>query len=419
MKCIWTLRVVVWASVNNCVTNPSVHTGLSGLDGVFLSRTTGGIFQRVLFVFCIVLLLPSLQAKSLQPSLQMMAKSQGAADAGLSADSGKQDIDTMHTREIYLAGGCFWGVEAYFERLEGVIEVVSGYANGRTENPGYNDVIHKNTGHAETVKVVYDPARVSLTAILQHFFRIIDPTSLNQQGNDRGTQYRSGVYSNDSHEQAIVAAALVQLQSRYQQPIVVENLPLDHFYPAEDYHQDYLQKNPRGYCHLDLRLANEPLTALPSKPVFAVEKYQKPATESLQHILTPSQYRITQESGTERPFSHEYDGLFEPGIYVDVVSGEPLFSSRDKYQAGCGWPSFTRPIQDDSITKHDDTSLNTHRVEARSRMADSHLGHIFADGPSDQGGARYCINGNSLLFIPLAEMEAKGYGAWINKVSED
>lgn len=328
----------------------------------------------------------------------------------------KQEITDMQTKDIYLAGGCFWGVEAYFERIEGVVNAVSGYANGRTENPSYNDVIYKNTGHAETVKVTYDPAKVSLTELLQHFFRIVNPTSLNQQGNDRGTQYRSGVYSNDKHEQALIAAALVQLQRKYEVPVVIENLPLKHFYPAEDYHQDYLANNPNGYCHVDLRLADEPLPEAELEPAFTAEDYQKPTAETLKRILTPAQYQITQESGTERAYTHEYDKLFAPGIYVDVVSGEPLFSSRDKYNAGCGWPSFSRAIDEQHITKQDDYGFNMHRVEVRSRMADSHLGHLFPDGPRDQGGLRYCINGDSLLFIPLEEMQARGYGAWIDKV---
>lgn len=163
------------------------------------------------------------------------------------------------TKTIYLAGGCFWGVEGYFQRIHGVLEAISGYANGLTEHPSYEDVIYRNTGHAEAVKVIYDPAQISLHHILLHFFRIIDPTSLNRQGNDRGTQYRTGIYTTNTEDQAIAQAALDQLQSQYQQLIVVENQPLVHFFKAEEYHQDYLQKNPNGYCHIDLRLADKPL----------------------------------------------------------------------------------------------------------------------------------------------------------------
>lgn len=351
------------------------------------------------------------------PNVELEQQAASPITQARSQAPNSQESNKMQTKDIYLAGGCFWGVEAYFERLEGVVAAVSGYANGRTENPTYNDVIQRNTGHAETVKVTYDPETISLAAILQHFFRIIDPTTLNQQGNDRGSQYRSGVYSSDRHEQAQIAAALVELQRRFETPVVVENLPLEHFYRAEEYHQDYLAKNPGGYCHVDLRLASEPLAAPQVEPAFIADGYQKPDAATLQKVLTPAQYQITQESGTERAYTHEYDDLFAPGIYVDVVSGEPLFSSRDKYQAGCGWPSFTRAIQEQYVTEHEDNSFNMRRVEVRSRMADSHLGHLFPDGPREQGGLRYCINGNSLLFIPLDDMEARGYGNWIDKVS--
>lgn len=333
-----------------------------------------------------------------------------------STKSQQQEVTTMQTQDIYLAGGCFWGVEAYFERIEGVVEAVSGYANGRTRNPSYNDVIYKDTGHAETVRVTYNPEKTSLTVLLQHFFRIIDPTSLNRQGNDRGTQYRSGIYSNDRHEQAQIAAALLQLQTQYEQPVVVENLPLEHFYSAEEYHQNYLAKNTGGYCHVDLNLAEQPLPASEPEPLFLADDYQKPAQQVLQAVLTPAQYHVTQEDGTERAYTHEYDQLFAAGIYVDVVSGEPLFSSRDKFEGGCGWPSFTRPIQAQFVTEHQDRSFNMHRVEVRSRMAQSHLGHVFTDGPPEKGGLRYCINGYSLLFIPAANMQARGYGAWLEQI---
>lgn len=319
-----------------------------------------------------------------------------------------QDAMPIDARTIYLAGGCFWGVEAYFERIDGVIDAVSGYANGRTENPSYEDVIYRDTGHAETVKVSYNPDKLSLDDILLYYFRIVDPTSLNKQGNDRGTQYRAGVYTTNADEKNVVAVALAKLQEKYKKPLVVENEPLDNFYVAEEYHQDYLAKNPNGYCHVDLSKADEPLPES--------KRYQKPVDEVLKQSLTPLQYQVTQQDGTERAFSHEYDELFEPGLYVDVVSGEPLFSSKDKYQSGCGWPSFVKPLVDSAVTEKTDTSFNMRRVEVRSQGADSHLGHVFTDGPKDRGGLRYCINGASLLFIPLAEMEQAGYGDWIKEV---
>ena len=335
-------------------------------------------------------------------------------------DTQKKDSAIMNTRTIYLAGGCFWGLEAYFQRIDGVVDAVSGYANGKTENPSYEDVSYRDTGHAETVKVTYDADKLSLDDILQYFFRVVDPTSLNKQGNDIGTQYRSGVYYTDPTEKAVIAAALKREQQKYQQPLVVENEPLQNFYDAEEYHQDYLIKNPNGYCHIDIRKADEPLPdktkATPQGKGFDAATYKKPGDAELKRLLTEEQYQVTQNSATEYAFSHEYDHLFKPGIYVDVVSGEPLFSSADKFDSGCGWPSFTHPINASAVTEHDDFSYNMRRTEVRSHAADSHLGHVFADGPKDKGGLRYCINGASLKFIPLEEMDAAGYGALKDKV---
>ena len=304
-----------------------------------------------------------------------------------------------------------------------MLDAVSGYANGNTDNPSYQDVIYRQTGHAEAVKITYNPEQITLDQLLQHFFHIVDPTTLNRQGNDQGTQYRSGIYSDDASERQQVAAALQQLQTRYKKPVVVENLPLQHFYPAEEYHQDYLLKNPGGYCHIDLGLADVPLSPKqlseqPPEQSAAQPVFSKPDAASLRQTLSPLQYHVTQEQGTERAYTHEYDQLFAPGIYVDIVSGEPLFSSSDKYDAGCGWPSFVRPIEAQAVTEHADNSFNMQRIEVRSRQADSHLGHVFPDGPRERGGKRYCINGASLRFIPLAEMEVQGYGQWLNAVEQ-
>lgn len=302
-----------------------------------------------------------------------------------------------------------------------MIDAVSGYANGRTDNPSYEDVIYRNTGHAETVKITYNPDKLSLDDILQYYFRIIDPTLLNQQGNDRGSQYRTGIYSTQADEQAVVAAALSTLQKRFKKPIVVENQPLLQFFDAEEYHQDYLVKNPNGYCHVDLNKAEQPLPGKASAEdkqvkAFDPSQYQKADANRLKQQLTREQYQVTQNSGTERAFSHAYDDLFEPGLYVDIVSGEPLFSSQDKYQSGCGWPSFVKPISAAAVTEHVDTSYNMRRVEVRSKLADSHLGHVFPDGPPDRGGLRYCINGASLNFIPAEQMAAQGYAQWLKAV---
>lgn len=366
---------------------------LLGADGKLLRQVRGSLDKNQ-----ILALLDNTQARLEAPQRRFY-------------QPGTEQAEPVETRDIYFAGGCFWGVEAYFKRLKGVLDAVSGYANGQTENPGYHDVIYRQSGHAETVRITYNPQQISLDQLLQHFFRIIDPTTLNRQGNDRGTQYRSGVYSNAPAEQKQIAAALQQLEQKIGKTVVVENLPLTHFYPAEEYHQDYLMKNPDGYCHVDLALADIPLEE--TQP-----DYGKPDEATLRRTLTPLQYQVTQEQGTERAYSHEYEQLFAPGIYVDIVSGEPLFSSVDKYEAGCGWPSFVRPISAGVLTEHIDTSYNMHRIEVRSRHADSHLGHVFPDGPRDRGGKRYCINGASLEFIPLEDMEQRGYGRWLDGIRQ-
>ena len=324
-----------------------------------------------------------------------------------------QDVKPMQTRKIYLAGGCFWGVEAYFERIPGIVDAVSGYANGNTVNPSYQDVIYRGTGHAETVEVTYDPARISLTQVLEYYFRVIDPTVLNRQGNDRGTQYRTGIYYTDENEQSIIHQAIKKEQRKYKAPIVVENKALDGFYLAEEYHQDYLVKNPNGYCHIDLNLADKPLEAASqsNNSIFIDPSlYHRPSDEELRQKLTPEQYRITVDHGTERAYTHAYDDFYETGVYVDIISGEPLFSSQDKYDAACGWPSFVKPIDPKVITEHADYSYNMYRIEVRSRVSDAHLGHVFPDGPKDRGGLRYCINGGALDFIPEADLESRGYG---------
>lgn len=309
----------------------------------------------------------------------------------------------MNHKTIYLAGGCFWGLEAYFKRINGVIDAVSGYANGKTENPSYEQVCRENTGHAETIALTYHAEILPLADVLQYFFRVIDPTSLNQQGEDKGTQYRTGIYYTDENDRPIIEKALCEEQKNYAAPLVVECEPLLQFFRAEEYHQDYLAKNPNGYCHINLSLANKPL-------VKVKNTYHKPSDEELAKALSLLSYAVTQEDATEKPFTHEYTDLEEAGIYVDIVSGEPLFSSKDKFHSGCGWPSFSRPLQGEVITEHLDLSNNKTRTEVRSRGADSHLGHVFKDGKAELGGLRYCINGAALRFIPYADLEREGYG---------
>ena len=333
-------------------------------------------------------------------------------DANDETDEG-EDMKATITNEIYLAGGCFWGVEEFMSRIDGVVNVTSGYANGSTDTPSYEDVLYKETGHAETVHVQYDASIVSLDDLLTYFFKVVDPTSLNKQGNDRGTQYRSGIYYTDEADLPIIEKAMEKVDLNYAEPIVVQVMPLDGYYLAEEYHQDYLVKNPNGYCHIDVTIADEPL----EEPTLKTDgisvdptDYPKPSDEEIKAMLTEAQYRVTQLGDTEYAFTGEYDGHKEVGIYVDVVTGEPLFSSVDKYDSGCGWPSFTKPISADVVVEIEDLSYNMVRIEVRSRVGDSHLGHVFNDGPKELGGLRYCINSASLRFVPIEQMNAEGYG---------
>lgn len=312
--------------------------------------------------------------------------------------------DVVERKEIYLAGGCFWGVEEFFKRTDGIADTDVGYANGLTENPTYEQVSHDDTGHAETVKIVYDNTLTNLNTILSKFFLIIDPTSQNKQGNDVGDQYRTGVYFVDAEDEQIIKDYIALKQDQYDKAIVVEVLPLDNYYTAEDYHQDYLSVNPNGYCHIDLSLADKPY-----KVDIDPDFYTKLTDEEMKEYLTETQYSVTQKNGTETPYENEYWDNHEPGIYVDITSGEPLFISTDKFDSGCGWPSFTRPIDENVIIVKGDGSFGMERTEVRSRVGDAHLGHVFEDGPIEDGGLRYCINSAALRFVPLNEMEIEGY----------
>ena len=284
---------------------------------------------------------------------------------------------------IYLAGGCFWGVEAFISRLKGVNQTEVGYANGRDLAPTYEKVCTGRTGHAECVKVTYNPKIISLEEILENFFKIIDPYVLNRQGPDIGTQYRTGIYWQEDSQKTIVLKFLSAKQKLSSKRIRTEAHAIGSFYPAEEYHQKYLEKNPQGYCHVDLNLIDD---------------------KELDH-LTKEEYEITQLSLTEAPFTNKYDDFFEEGVYVDVVDGEVLFSSDDKFDSGCGWPAFSKPVSDDAIIKHRDFSHGTTRIEVRSAKSNSHLGHLFHDGPG--GSPRYCINSAALKFIPKDEYSEK------------
>lgn len=300
----------------------------------------------------------------------------------------EKDMD----KTIYLAGGCFWGTEKYLSLIKGVVFTEVGYANGNTVNPTYEDVCRKRTGHAETVKVTYNNEEISLTKLLNLFFASIDPTAVNRQGNDIGSQYRSGIYFTDESDKEIIQDAIKELSKIYKDPIALEVLSLNNYYKAEDYHQKYLEKNPGGYCHIgnstfDIARATK-------------NEYPQKSKEELKKILTPLQYDVTKNNATEPPYRNEYFNNFEEGIYVDITTGEPLFSSEDKFDSGCGWPAFSKPIDNNLIKRVTDKSHGMNRIEVRSSNGDAHLGHVFSDGPKEKGGLRYCINSASLKFIP-------------------
>ena len=265
-------------------------------------------------------------------------------------------------------------------------------------------LIHEGIG-----QVVYDPEEVNLSLLLNLYFQTIDPTSLNRQGNDRGTQYRTGIYYINKADLSTINQAIQALATQYNKPIAVEVEPLTNFYPAEVYHQDYLDKNPGGYCHINLALfemarkANAPKTAT----------YQKPDDATLRKKLSAEQYAVTQKNATEPAFHNEFWNEHRPGIYVDITTGEPLFVSTDKFDSGCGWPSFSKPIQKELIAEKKDTTHGMIRTEVRSKTGDAHLGHVFTDGPKDKGGLRYCINSASLRFIPKEKMKEEGYGEYL------
>lgn len=308
-------------------------------------------------------------------------------------------------REIYLAGGCFWGLEEYFSQIKGVTATSVGYANGQVETTSYQ--LLAQTDHAETVYVAYDEAVLSLREILLYYFRVIDPFSVNQQGPDKGRQYRTGIYYVDEADLPAIQAVMTEEEKKAGgRQLAVECEPLRHYILAEDYHQDYLKKNPTGYCHID--------TSQSQIPVIDVNSYPKPADEDLQASLTPLQYQVTQEAATERPFENEFWNSDEAGIYVDITTGEPLFLSTDKFDSGCGWPSFTKPISKEVALYYQDLSHGMNRIEVKSRAGQAHLGHVFDDGPQDQGGLRYCINSAALRFIPREDMEAAGYGLFLD-----
>ncbi len=351
--------------------------------------------------------------------------------------STKTETTTNNTlKTAYFAGGCFWCVEAGYEKVPGVKEVISGYSGGDKENPTYRQVASGQTKHTEAVKVLYDPTVITYEGLVNALWRIADPTDKNGQFVDRGKQYRPAIFYQTNEEKNIAEREKKELDSSgvYNKPVNIEITKFKSFYDAEDYHQDYYKKNPVRYNFYtfnsgryqfieDVYGENYELdfSQFKPEPETANMKYDpnrdfvKPSKAELKQQLTDIQYEVTQEDGTERPYDNIYWDNVRPGIYVDIVSGEPLFSSADKYKSGTGWPSFTKPIKPNVIVEKDDYSWLGKRIEIRSKIADSHLGHVFTDGP-EPTGLRYCMNSAALKFIPKEQMEEKGYGDYLKYI---
>ncbi len=333
------------------------------------------------------------------------------------------------------AGGCFWCVESTFSKLKGVISVTSGYIGGSDKDANYDRVSMGTTGHYEAIEISYNPKLISYAELLETYFREVDASDNDGQFADRGQQYKPAIFFHDEIQKDLALKAVAQINDKkvFDKPVDLEIKQVTEFYPAEEYHQDYYKKNPVHYSAYRIGSGRQGFVDQMKKkfvkPLFILEEevetldvselneqetdnFKKPSKQELLKTLDDIQYHVTQDCGTEPAFKNKYWNNKEPGIYVDIVTGEPLFSSIAKFDSGSGWPSFTEPLAKENVVEHADNNFGMRRVEVKSKHGDSHLGHVFEDGPKEKGGLRYCINSASLRFIPVADLEKEGYGLY-------